>query len=41
MRDITAHRYQTMEDVYLTIHDEYPWLKNQLLAILEKEQNRE
>lgn len=27
MRDITAHRYQTlrMEDVYLTIHDEYPW----------------
>lgn len=30
MRDITAHRYQTlrMEDVYLTIHDEYPCLKN-------------
>ncbi len=43
MRDITAHRYQTlrMEDVYLTIHDEYPWLKNQLQAILEREQNRD
>lgn len=43
MRDITAHRYQTlrMEDVYLTIHDEYPRLKNQLKAILEQEQNRE
>ncbi len=43
MRDITAHRYQTlrMEDVYLTIHDEYPCLKNQLQAILEQEQNRE
>ena len=41
MRDITVHRYQTlrMEDVYLTIHDEYPWLKNQLQAILEQEQN--
>lgn len=43
MRDITAHRYQTlrMEDVYLTIHDEYPWLKNLLQAILEQEQYRE
>lgn len=27
MRDITARRYQTlrMEDVYMTVHDEYPW----------------
>ncbi len=42
MRDITAHRYQTlrMEDVYLTVHDEYPWLKNQLQSILEKEENK-
>ena len=40
MRDITAHRYQTlrMEDVFITIHDEYPKLKEQLLDILEKEQ---
>lgn len=43
MRDIAAHRYQTlrMEDVYLTVHDEYPWLKKQLQAILELEENRE
>ncbi len=42
MRDITAHRYQTlrMEDVYNTIHDEYPQLKKQLENILEKELNR-
>lgn len=39
MRDITAYRYQTlrMEDVYNTIHDEYPQLKKQLEIILEKE----
>ena len=43
MSDITAHRYQTlrMEDVYLTVHDEYPCLKKQLKAILELEENRE
>lgn len=43
MRDITAHRYQTlrMEDVYLTVHDEYPWLKKQLQVILELEEKRE
>ncbi len=42
MRDITAHRYQTlrMEDVYNTIHDEYPQLKEQLEIILEKELSR-
>ena len=39
MRDITAHRYQTlrMEDVYLTIHDEYPLLLRQLQDILIKD----
>ena len=37
MRDITAHRYQTlrMEDVYNTIHDEYPVLKTKLETILK------
>ena len=40
MRDITAHRYQTlrMEDVYVTVHEEYPLLMRQLQNILEKEQ---
>lgn len=40
MRDITAHRYQTlrMQDVYITVHDEYPKLEKQLKTILEKEQ---
>lgn len=39
MRDITAHRYQTlrMEDVYITVHDEYPVLRQQLLDILAKD----
>lgn len=39
MRDITAHRYQTlrMEDVYLTVHDEYPLLLHQLQDILIKD----
>lgn len=43
MRDITAHRYQTlrMEDVYMTVHEEYPWLKKQLMAILEQEEHKE
>ena len=41
MRDITAHRYQTlrMEDVYLTVHDEYPLLRQQLQDILIKDSN--
>ena len=39
MRDITAHRYQTlrMEDVYMTVHEEYPVLMQQLQDILKKE----
>ncbi len=43
MRDITAHRYQTlrMEDVYLTVHDEYPCLKKQLQIILKDELSAE
>lgn len=38
MRDITAHRYQTlrMEDVYNTVHDEYPILMNQLQVIIDE-----
>ena len=36
MRDVTAHRYQTlrMEDVYYTVKDEYPVLKDKLEIIL-------
>ena len=36
MRDITAHRYQTlrMEDVFVTVHDEYPLLVIELQKIL-------
>ena len=36
MRDITAHRYQTlrMEDVYNTVHKEYPVLIAQLKEML-------
>lgn len=43
MRDITAHRYQTlrMEDVYVTIRDEYPQLKRKLSVILEQAQKNE
>ena len=39
MRDITAHLYQTlrMEDVYMTVHEEYPVLMQQLQNILKKE----
>lgn len=39
MRDITAHRYQTlrMEDVYMTVHEEFPVLMQQLQNILKKE----
>ncbi len=38
MRDITAHRYQTlrMEDVYNTIHYEYPKLRDILVDIISK-----
>lgn len=43
MRDITAHRYQTlrMEDAYLTVHDEYPFLIESLQNILIKDENEE
>lgn len=36
MSDVTAHRYQTlrMEDVYYTVRDEYPVLKDKLEKIL-------
>lgn len=36
MRDITAHKYQTlrMEDVYHTVHDDFPVLKTQLENLL-------
>lgn len=39
MRDITAHRYQTlrMEDVYSTVQIDLPVLKNQLSEILAGE----
>ena len=39
MRDITAHRYQTlrMEDVFNTVHDEYPTLVAKLEEILKEE----
>lgn len=39
MRDITAHRYQTlkMEDVYITVHNEYPDLSVRLKEILESD----
>ena len=38
MRDITAHRYQTlrMEDVYNTVHSEYPRLMDTLKVIISK-----
>ena len=41
MRDITAHRYQTlrMEDVFNTIHDEYPELIKRLERILNDSNN--
>ena len=39
MRDITAHKYQTlrMEDVYNTIEQEFPVLKAQLEDILNQQ----
>ena len=41
MRDITAHRYQTlrMEDVYNTVYDDYPRLKEKLQAILDENED--
>lgn len=43
MRDITAHRYQTlrMEDVFVTVHDEYPVLLEKLKGILAAEADNE
>jgi uncharacterized protein with HEPN domain len=39
MRDITAHRYQTlrMEDVYMTIMQDFPDIKTKLENILQEE----
>ena len=39
MRDITAHKYQTlrMEDVYNTIKSDFPALKEQIEDILQNE----
>ena len=43
MRDITAHRYQTlrMEDVYITVHDEYQILIESLQNILIEDEDIE
>ena len=40
MRDIAAHRYQTlrMEDVYTTVCSEYPELVSKLESIIEMEE---
>ncbi|WP_277935319.1 HepT-like ribonuclease domain-containing protein [Parablautia muri] len=37
MRDIAAHKYQTlrMEDVYYTVHIDFPTLKEQLNNLIE------
>lgn len=42
MRDITAHRYQTlrMEDVYNTVHDDYPELSSKLQKIIQDSENQ-
>lgn len=39
MRDIAAHKYQTlrMEDVYVTVKEDFPSLRKQLQEILELE----
>ncbi|MBO4681782.1 MAG: DUF86 domain-containing protein [Clostridiales bacterium] len=39
MRDITAHKYQTlrMEDVFSSATSDFPALKKQIQSILEKE----
>jgi uncharacterized protein with HEPN domain len=41
LRDITAHRYQTlrMEDVYITVSVEYPELLQKLKDILSEEED--
>ena len=41
MRDITAHRYQTlrMEDVYNSAIIDFPQMKEQLKSILENEED--
>lgn len=41
MRDIIAHRHQTlrMEDVYITVHDEYPILTESFQNILIDAEN--
>ena len=38
-RDITAHRYQTlrMEDVYASVHVDFPMIREQLMDILKNE----
>ncbi len=38
-RDIAAHKYQTlrMEDVYLSVAEDFPALKKQLAKILSQE----
>ena len=43
MRDVTAHRYQTlrMEDVYNTVHEEYPELVKKLCNIIDEVDNQE
>ena len=40
MRDITAHKYQTlrMEDVYQTIKQDFPDIRTRILRILEEGQ---
>ena len=39
MRDMAAHKYQTlrMEDVYNTVHDDFPALKESLEKILQED----
>ncbi len=41
IRDITAHRYQTlrMEDVFYTVKMDFPQIENQLKDILKAEKN--
>jgi uncharacterized protein with HEPN domain len=41
MRDIVAHKYQSlrMEDIWITIQNDIPVLKEQLNGIIDKEKN--
>jgi len=43
LRDIAAHRYQTlrMEDIYITITEEFPVLIKKIEEIIESEENKE